>query len=443
MERYDVVIIGGGVVGTALLYVLSRYTNIEKIMLIEKYSKFGQVNSNKNNNSQTLHFGDIETNYNLEKAKRVNEAASMVKQYLKNCDKSVYIKTHKIVLGVGHEQVELLKTRYMGFKKLFPKLKLINQSEIWVIEPMVLEGRDKNEEIIALYSDDGYGVNYDILAENFVKNAKKERSVEVKLNEKVEKIIRKNQGYEVITSKEIYNSKLVVVCSGSHSLLFAKSLGYGKELGILPVAGSFFGTKKKFLNGKVYTIQIERLPFAAIHGDPYVDNINETRFGPTAKVLPLLERHNYFTVLDFLKTSVWNFIGIISLFKILFDPIIFKYVLKNVFYDFPVIGKRLFVKEIKKIVPTLKYSDLEYKKGYGGIRPQVVNWKKMKLQMGDAKIYGENIIFNITPSPGASVCLKNAELDTRKILYFFKENFGENYLFYEKKFKKDLLYPIK
>ena len=57
--------------------------------------------------------------------------------------------------------------------------------------------------------------------------------------------------------------------------------------------------------------------------------------------------------------------------------------------------------------------------------------------MGDAKIYGENIIFNITPSPGASVCLKNAELDTRKILDFLKENFGESYLFYEKKFKKD------
>jgi len=77
-------------------------------------------------------------------------------------------------LGVGHDQVELLKERFVEFKKLFPKLKLINQSEIWVIEPMVLEGRDKNEEIIALYSDDGYGVNYDILAENFVKNAKKE-----------------------------------------------------------------------------------------------------------------------------------------------------------------------------------------------------------------------------------------------------------------------------
>ena len=98
----------------------------------------------------------------------------------------------------------------------------------------------------------------------------------------------------------------------------------------------------------------------------------------------------------------------------------------------------MFIREVRKIVPSIRFSDLEYKKGYGGIRPQIVNWKKMMLQMGDAKIYGENIIFNITPSPGASVCLKNAELDMRKILVFFKENFGENYLFYEKKFKSDL-----
>ena len=335
-------------------------------------------------------------------------------------------------MGFGHDQFNLLKKRFVEFKKLFPKLKLINRSEIAVIEPMVIKGRD--EEIIALYSEDGYGINYDMLAENFVKDSK---SVEVKLNEKVEKIIRRNKGYEVVTSKESYNSKLVVVCSGSHSLLFAKSLGYGKEFGILPVAGSFFGTKKKFLSGKVYTIQIEKLPFAAIHGDPYVDNTNEIRFGPTAKVLPLLERHNYSTVFDFLKTSVWNFRGIISLFKILFDPIIFKYVSKNVLYDFPIIGKVMFIREVRKIVPSIRFSDLEYKKGYGGIRPQIVNWKKMMLQMGDAKIYGENIIFNITPSPGASVCLKNAELDTRRVIGFLKENFGENYLFDEIKFKKD------
>lgn len=75
--KYDVLIIGAGVSGSALAYVLSKYTNIKKIALIEKESKAAQVNSNTHNNSQTLHFGDIETNYKLEKAKKVKRAADL------------------------------------------------------------------------------------------------------------------------------------------------------------------------------------------------------------------------------------------------------------------------------------------------------------------------------------------------------------------------------
>jgi malate dehydrogenase (quinone) len=64
--KYDVLIVGGGVVGTALLYTLSKYTDIKNIGLIEKYSDLGLVNSASTKNSQTLHFGDIETNYSFE-----------------------------------------------------------------------------------------------------------------------------------------------------------------------------------------------------------------------------------------------------------------------------------------------------------------------------------------------------------------------------------------
>src|SRR5664279_5062716 len=79
---YEVLIVGGGVVGTALLYTLSKYTDIKNIGLIEKYSDFGLVNSASYNNSQTLHFGDIETNYTIDKARSVKQMADMVMKYL-------------------------------------------------------------------------------------------------------------------------------------------------------------------------------------------------------------------------------------------------------------------------------------------------------------------------------------------------------------------------
>jgi malate dehydrogenase (quinone) len=55
--------------------------------------------------------------------------------------------------------------------------------------------------------------------------------------------------------------------------------------------------------------------------------------------------------------------------------------------------------------------------------------------MGEAKLCGEKIIFNITPSPGASTCLGNAYQDTFRIMEFF----GNKFKFNEEAFKKDLM----
>ena len=105
-DTYDVVVIGAGVTGTAILYVLSTYTTVRKIALVEKYPLPAQVNSAHWNNSQTLHFGDIETNYTYEKAKNVKQAADMVATYLKKYDDCNYMhsKTKKMVLAVGDEE---------------------------------------------------------------------------------------------------------------------------------------------------------------------------------------------------------------------------------------------------------------------------------------------------------------------------------------------------
>lgn len=438
--KHDILIVGGGVSGTALLYTLSKYTDVKNIGLIEKYSDFGLVNSASTMNSQTLHFGDIETNYTLEKARKTKRSADMVMKYLENekfkdCKCNYFIKVPKMVLAVGKEQVDTLRERYKSFSQLFPNLRMIEKEEIGKIEPRILDGRDPKQEILALVTEDGYTVDFGRLSHCFVDHAKEANpDISFYLDTKVSKIEKYSDGYKVTTNKGVFEASAVVIAAGSHSLKIAKSLGYGMNYSILSMSGSFY-TGPKVLNGKVYTMQVAKLPFAAIHGDPEVHDENVTRFGPTAKPIFLLERYNYSTFWEYWKTFGLGIKPVISILNITFDRVIFNYLLKNVIYDMPSIGKRAFLKEVKKIVPNIKLNEISFAKGVGGTRPQIINNTTKKLEMGEAKIVGEKIIFNITPSPGASTCLGNAFEDTQRLMGFLDNKFKFN----SEQFEKDLV----
>ena len=124
MKQIDVAIIGGGISGTALLYELARRGDAGRVMLMEKYPSLATVNTHGRNNSQTLHCGDIETNYTLEKALQVKQTAQMVVDYAQTLpeserDKMIY-KFPKMVLAVGERECEQLMTRFETFKHDFP-----------------------------------------------------------------------------------------------------------------------------------------------------------------------------------------------------------------------------------------------------------------------------------------------------------------------------------
>ena len=438
---FEVAIVGGGVSGTALLYTLSRYTNVESVVLLEKYDQLATVNSRHTHNSQTLHFGDIETNYRLAKAKKVNESASMVKRYVehqrdKSMETRIFSKSHKMVLAVGPIEVSELSQRYEEFRAVFPGLRLIEREEIARLEPKVMLGRDPLTPVVAMVSDDGYAIDYGELARSFACEAiSRNVSAEIRYNAKVRGLEKAGRGYyRLRSSKGIFYAKVVVVAAGGHSLMLAKQLGYGRDYSLLSVAGSFY-TTPRLLDGKVYTMQNPRLPFAAIHGDPDVHRPDETRFGPTAKAILQLERYNYGSFFEYIRLFGLNFKSVASLFKILSDPVIARYIAVNILYDLPWLGKRLFLKEVRKIVPSVRLGDLTFAKRTGGTRPQIVNTVTKTLEMGEAKIVGDKVIFNITPSPGASTCLGNAYADTRKVVQFL----GGGYKFNERALRIDLI----
>ncbi|MFC3284821.1 FAD-dependent oxidoreductase [Litchfieldella rifensis] len=441
---YDVLIVGGGVSGTALLYELARYTDLKAIGLVEKYDHVAIVNSHGRNNSQTIHCGDIETNYTLEKARVTKRTAGMVVNFATKLapevrDKIVY-RYPKMVLGVGEQECEFLRNRYTRFKKLFPRMKLLERDDIAELEPKLVEGRRPEEPIVAMGSTDEYtAVNYTTLSEAFVKEGSKSAeekgmACDIHLSTAVEKIEKVGDLYKIKTpNKGTLSARYVVVSAGGHSLLFAHQMGYGRDKSCLPMAGSFYFTPR-VLNGKVYTVQNENLPFAAVHGDPDVLVEGKTRFGPTALMLPLLERYNGKTFFEFLKVLRLDRNVVKALWDLMKIRDIRRYIFKNFLFEVPWLRERLFLKDVQKIVPSLTVKDVSFAKGFGGVRPQLIDKGEKKLVMGEAKITpGNGIVFNMTPSPGGTSCLGNAEKD----MYLAQEFLG--FHIDKETFERDLL----
>ncbi|XGX73930.1 FAD-dependent oxidoreductase [Campylobacter coli] len=445
-QEFDVIVIGAGISGAALFYELARYTDIKNIALIEKYHAPATLNSKGTSNSQTIHCGDIETNYTLEKAKKVKRTADMIVKYglLQNAQNQFMFSHQKMALAVGDSECEYMKKRHEEFGELYPYMKFFNKDKIKQIEPKVALGEngrdDRPENICAMGVEAGEvftTVDFGKMSASLVEQGQKQgKNTFVAFNQEIVHIEKKDDIFILKTNTyQEYRSKAVVVNAGAHSLYLAHKMNLGMDKSCWPVAGSFYLTKQKLLNGKVYMVQNPKLPFAALHGDPDLLADMNTRFGPTALVIPKLERyHGLKSVPEFFEALKLDKTVLKVTFSMFKDPTIRNYILYNYLFELPFIDKGLFVKDAKKIVPSLKTSDIYYAKGFGGVRPQVIDKTRGELLLGEASITETpGIIFNMTPSPGATSCLGNAERDAKLMCEYLGAKFDED------KFASELL----
>lgn len=428
MEKvFDLAIIGGGISGCAAFYVASQYTDIKKVVLLEKNKKLAQVSSSQKANSQTIHDGSIETNYTAQKATKVKISADKLKNYAlrQNLQNKGIFKMQKLAIGVGDKECEFMKKRHSEFAEIFDGLQFFEKEQIKDLEPKVIEslrGGDRSENVVASgYEESWCAMNFEVISNSFVESALIANPSNKVLNKfRVIGIYRGKDGSYMIHSsdKQRIRARFVLVNAGSFSLPLAQKCGYGKDLGCLPVAGSFYFVPGKLLRGKVYGVQNPKLPFAALHGDPDIAVSDSTRLGPTALAMPKLERGKHFwdKISGELLTTDFK-LGVLKVgFDLLSDSEIRAYVLKNMAFELPLLGKRLFIKDARKIIPSLKLSDLTYANGFGEVRPQVIDLGAKKLELGEKKILTKKgLTFNMTPSPGATSCVGNAEIDIKEV----------------------------
>ncbi len=426
-------IIGGGVVGSALLYILSNYTSVKKIALIEKRGAVASMNSNSMSNSQTLHFGDVETNYTEKKAIETKNAAKLMLRYIKKHKdaQNAVKRCQKLLLAIGQDEIDYADVWFSSAKHIYKGLKQISSGEIDRLEPNILRHRDPFEKVSAYVSDTGYMVDFGKIADSFVNNSKsKSKKVKVILNARLDSVRDDDGGYMLYFGERRIKCRSAVFCAGAYGLYFARSLGMAGNLSVIPTGGAFF-TSRKVLNGKVYRVQTGKIPFAAVHGDPDINNEHKTRFGPVI-YLPLGLERDELQISDYARAAGFGPDFISAEVDILLKYKLTGMMLKHLSYQIPIVGKELFLNnEARKIVPSLKYEDLSLEPQYGGISPRVIDLHDKTLSIGEGKIIKDNLIFNLSPSPGASSCLSIAKSDAEHI----SKAVGEK--FYSEKFNSD------
>ncbi len=446
MEKYELAIIGGGVTGTAELDLAARFTGIQSMALLESRLNPGEENSAVWMNANTLHRG-WETQHAYEQVKRDSHSADMIVAYAKHYGlDSIVQQFPKMLLAVGDKEIGKLNARYEQMRGLFPGLQLLDAEGIARVEPNVMRGRPANQKVAAIYrAQNEYAVDYGKLAQHFVETARGEgrksgKTVNVYTGTKVLEIKQQENGtYRLKTNNPQHpdiETRALIISAGAHSLLLAKQMGHCQYLSVTPIAGDFYRTPK-VLNGKVYTIQNPNIPFAAIHGDPDLQETDRTRWGPTARFIPRLDKYNKSTAKDWRK-SFGGLRALPSLVDILTDFEKTAFMAKNVLYQLPFgLDRYAFAGSIRKVVPSMGFKDITHAEGVGGVRPQIIDTRAghgKKLLLGEAKVIVDgdkevtmcghdaqsqnlegSLIVNMTPSPGATMCEGNAEVDIRHI----------------------------
>ena len=215
-NHYEVLIVGGGISGTSLFYELAKYTDLRKICLLEKYEDLATLNSKGTSNSQTIHCGDIETNYTYEKASIVKDNAKMVENYCLeyNYQDNIIFSHQKMAIGVGEEEVEFIKKRYEKFKEIFPNLEFYDREKLKEIEPKVVfdsYGNYRKENVVGMGSRNEYTtIDYGKMSKSFIENALKFKTDDTKmdlfLNTCVKSISKNGDIFELETNKDKYTA---------------------------------------------------------------------------------------------------------------------------------------------------------------------------------------------------------------------------------------------
>ena len=227
--KYDVLIIGAGIVGSSIAFELSKYDL--KVAVVEKENDVSLGTTKAN--SGIVHAGydprpgTIMARLNVLGNKMYEELAPKLNVH--------YKKIGSLVIGRNDKDKALIEELYRrGIENGVPELSIIDKDEIKKIEPNL------NEDItVALLAKSAAVVSpWEMclaLMENAVRNG-----VELHLNSEVKDIKKENDCFIIKTDKNTFESQYVINAAGLYSDKINSLVTGRDDFSIVPIKGEYY-----------------------------------------------------------------------------------------------------------------------------------------------------------------------------------------------------------
>lgn len=403
-KDYDVVVVGGGIVGVATAReIVNRHSNL-RMALLEKETQL--ANHQTGHNSGVVHAGIYYQPGSL-KAKLCVEGLQLSYKYF-DSKKIPYKKCGKLIVATSPEEIKKLKDlQTRGIQNNVPDMQYIKgEKAIKAIEPLCTG-------LEALWSPHTGIVDWGLVtnhyAEDFV-----ERKGKVFLDFAVNGFHEsKNPDYPIrisSTTNNSVNAKYVLTCGGLQSDRLAVMSGCSKNPKIVPFRGEYLvltPEKARHIKTNVYPVPDPRFPFLGVHVTPRMDG--SVWLGPNA-------------VLAFRREGYrWSDIHIGELLETLTYPgfikLGFKYLVPGTMEMIKSRIVSLQLKGVRKFLPSVTKDDIVKTVGPAGVRAQALDEKG---NLVDDFVFDRNATGGPTasrilhcrnaPSPGATSSLAIAKM---------------------------------
>jgi L-2-hydroxyglutarate oxidase LhgO len=361
VDGYDVVIVGGGIVGLGIGVGLLKEDSRLRVVVLESGHELAMHGSGRN--SGVLHAGFYYSPDSL-KAKLTARGNEMLRQLCS--DEGVRLnEVGKVVVTTNDDELPRLHNLAERAMANGVDVKLIDEIELKRLEPFAQTVE------AAIWSPRTAVANPSEVTEA-VARVFLRLGGELKLNCEVERIT--DRGVVLAASNEEIFGRHVVNAAGLYADQLAHAVGAGTDYEILPFKGIYlYGNETApALQRHVYPVPDPRNPFLGVHLTVTVDG--KSKVGPTA--IPAFSRLNYSKFGGIKPNELWSVLT--TLPKFLFsDHHDGAGLIRS---EVPKYLRSVLVNQAKALVPTVKPSQYD-QWGKTGIRAQLFNLREKRLEM--------------------------------------------------------------